>query len=555
VLLPTLLLMTLVGSCAVDQAGPAATSAMPGMLVTTVTDDAATLPADPSPGVVEADVVVAGDGLGGVGAAVQAGRRGHRVTLLSPLGYVGGQATAAGVTSMDEASGRARTLLRRSGLYRELSERVTARSGGRGQALCYFGATDTFCPAPDVMRDVLRAMLREAGVEVVRATPHRLLRAADRVVGVEDTGGGRYYGRVVDATEFGDLLAQTGTDIHIGNFGTGACVQDLTHSVVMAWYPDGPPQERTVPADAIDVVMRAVGPVTVRSWLDEFRSLVSHDGHDRFERWARLAFPLSPELADRYRGMDDGRADVRDAPGAPEVTVSAINLANDVPVPRAAVEGAAARLATFRLATLKSYLYMWYDRWELGRSDWGVASHLGYDEAQRHLWLDEIPDAIERHMPPEYYIREARRLGGPGRLEGHQIRTRGIDRFDDSVMLGGSRSDADHGECRVRDSELNPDHGAYDVPLSVFVPHDVPGLLVGVARNGNVDRAVSASIRMHPPELLGGQAVGMLVSLAIEAGVDSRDVPVEAVRTALAAVGATIDVPERVPTHRSKRPS
>ena len=54
------------------------------------------------------DVVIAGAGMGGVGAAVQAARLGASVLLLEETDWIGGQAMAAGVTSMDEG----RTLVR-----------------------------------------------------------------------------------------------------------------------------------------------------------------------------------------------------------------------------------------------------------------------------------------------------------------------------------------------------------------------------------------------------------------------------------------------------------
>ncbi|MGH8957308.1 MAG: FAD-dependent oxidoreductase, partial [Acidimicrobiia bacterium] len=58
----------------------------------------------PTPTVASYDVVVVGDGLGGASAAIAAGRLGANVALLSPIGYLGGQAGAAGVSTMDEGS-------------------------------------------------------------------------------------------------------------------------------------------------------------------------------------------------------------------------------------------------------------------------------------------------------------------------------------------------------------------------------------------------------------------------------------------------------------------
>jgi len=495
-----------------------------------------------APAATSVDVIVAGDGLGAVGAAVQAGRRGHKVVLFSPLGYVGGQAGSAGVTSFDDASGPARDMFRTSGLYAELFTAITQHYDdlGLSTSTCYFSDINTFCPEPHVVREHLEAMLSDAGVEVTVDRVADVTFTDDGGVnGVLTASGHAYRGLVIDGTEFGDLIPLAEAAYGIGNEGAGACVQDMTHAVVMAWYPDVP-AELEVPSDANELIAATAGAETVREWLADFRAMVAPGGQAEFIGWGELTYPIDSSLAVWYRGMPDSR--VPD-PDRPAISVSGINFPNDTAVPAAAVEGGPARLDAFREATLKTYLYMWYDRWELGRDQWAVATHLGFAGTERQVWLDEIPDEIERHMPPGYYIREGRRLTGADPMAGADIVERGIDVYPDSVLIGGDRSDDDHGSCGITDSVLNPTLGPYDAPLRVFIPDDVDGFLVAIARNGNVDRSVASSIRMHAPELLGGQAVGMLAALAVEAGFEPREIPVATVRTALIDQGAVIDVP------------
>src|SRR4051812_48960824 len=66
------------------------------------------------------DVVIAGAGTGGFGVAVQAARMGATVLLLEETDWIGGQAMAAGVTSMDEAV----NIVRERGLYRDFTDKV-----------------------------------------------------------------------------------------------------------------------------------------------------------------------------------------------------------------------------------------------------------------------------------------------------------------------------------------------------------------------------------------------------------------------------------------------
>ncbi len=64
------------------------------------------------------DVVVAGGGMGGSAAAIQAARLGASVLVVEPSGWIGGQATAAGVSTMDDLSRI------KSGLYLEFFSRI-----------------------------------------------------------------------------------------------------------------------------------------------------------------------------------------------------------------------------------------------------------------------------------------------------------------------------------------------------------------------------------------------------------------------------------------------
>ena len=82
------------------------------------------------------DVVIAGGGTGGTAAAIQAAKMGMNVLIVEPTNMLGGQATASGVSTMDDLSGQT------SGLYREFMERVEEYYSARGKAIttCYWDA-------------------------------------------------------------------------------------------------------------------------------------------------------------------------------------------------------------------------------------------------------------------------------------------------------------------------------------------------------------------------------------------------------------------------------
>jgi hypothetical protein len=193
-----------------------------------------------------------------------------------------------------------------------------------------------------------------------------------------------------------------------------------------------------------------------------------------------------------------------------------------------------------------TYAYLWYLYWELGQVDWGVATHLHFDEALRLQYdqdggPDLISDSLEEHFPPAPYVREARRIVAEYTLTGTDLAVRGAqpDRFADSVMLGQYFTDTH--ACDLEES-LRSGEGSYEVPLRSFIPLGVDGFLPGLARAAGVDRAAASSLRVHPEEIGGGQVVGTLAGLAVQLGVPPRDVPPEDVRTAVELTGMPVDI-------------
>src|SRR5258708_527425 len=74
---------------------------------------------------VSCDALVAGAGMGGISASLALAARGHSVCLTEETDWVGGQATAGGVSALDEnrlfeLSGGTRSLLRFRSVIRDL---------------------------------------------------------------------------------------------------------------------------------------------------------------------------------------------------------------------------------------------------------------------------------------------------------------------------------------------------------------------------------------------------------------------------------------------------
>ena len=104
------------------------------------------------------DLIIAGAGTGGISAAIQAARMGIEVLVVEPSTWIGGQATAAGVSTMDDMSRQ------KSGLYREFISRMQSYydyRGGKSMGTCYWISSSTAFE-PHVGQETLVILINEA---------------------------------------------------------------------------------------------------------------------------------------------------------------------------------------------------------------------------------------------------------------------------------------------------------------------------------------------------------------------------------------------------------
>ena len=522
----------------------------------------------------EYDVVIAGAGTGGCGAAIQAARMGCSVLLLEETDWIGGQMNAAAVTSMDEGG----TLVRERGLYRELCGLIAAHYQPLGitcETAYWFRHV---CVEPRVGRRLLHVMLADAKGQgtldlAVRSRVTRVLKSGDTVTGAEiecATEAGRVLRTVrsrilIDATECGDVIPLTGARYRTGNCLSDAVVparrvQDNTWCAVIKRYPGGTPPALLItnpPPGYTEAVHKnflrtlvagdAINSVTNRPWT--FATLIG------------------------YRGMPDSSR----AGDAPPVTRTHLNYNNDYPNDVGDLEDPVKRRATLRAMRLKTLHLLAYIQLTLGRPDWSVADDEGYDSpynrAEIDAWLAERPDlapyrAILYHFAAMAYTRESRRIVGLHTLTAREIeRTPGKQpvRFASAVALGDYNVDL-HGAMRPQDMEPGldrpediPDHrtgtrgtGPFPIPFECFIPETVDGFLPA-EKNISQSRLANGATRLQPHTLLMGQAAGAAAALAVRHGVQPRRLDPVSVQLVLLDAGATLfltpvsDVPRNSP--------
>ena len=530
------------------------------------------------------DVVVVGAGPGGAGAAIAAARLGARVALLEETAVVGGQMTASAVSTMDDMYGN------RTGLYGEFYDRVRAHYAALGKSVgtCYW-ETFTFAFEPSVGASLLEEMIAGASVDLfLRARVTAVLRDGDAVTGVRAVIDGKERtltaSVVVDGTEWGDLLPLAGAAYRVGRnvvgtdggppFDGDSRIQDITWVTVLKHYPGGVPRELRV----------TLPPPGYDDWVGTYRNHLARDGAPFSGYPVRL--PVDFPTHNGYRGLPDssapGRADSSSPLSLQMLTKSGVNWGNDYPgeggyegksgLPVTYLEDGSFRRRAQALAMIKTIGFLHYVQNELGLP-WSVADDEFDDEATWDAVSPYLPPeyaSLARRFPPQPYVREGRRLVGVETLTSARLRANsesyrdGTEGREEATAVATGRYILDlHGadETEELEAEFQETHlsiagnkplGPFQVPLAIFIPERIDGLLAA-EKNLSMTRLAAGALRLQPISMATGQAVGVLAALAAEAGFPPRAIDPLKVQRRVVQGGSRIalalfsDVPEDHP--------
>lgn len=523
------------------------------------------LPVLPAEGMrAQYDVVIAGAGTGGCGAAVQAARMGRSVLLLEETDWIGGQMNAAAVTSMDEGG----TLVRERGIYREWCGMIASHYRPLGIDYETAYGHRHVCVEPRIGRTLLHTLLGDAkgakGVLdlVCRARVTKVAKTGDVVTGVEIecvSAKGKTTHQVaskilIDATEWGDVVPLTGARYRTGNCVSGDVdptrhIQSITWTAVVKQYANGVPESLrvTTPPPSYDKHAKAFA-----------KSLALGEAGDLAKPPAGT--PWSWDRFIGYRGMPDSSR----PPQGRVITRTHMNFNNDHPATVADIEDPAARLATMRTAILKTLCLLHYVQTVVGKSDWSVADDEGFDTPYNRAQMDELitaqPDlapyrAVLYHFSIMPYARESRRIIGLKTLTAHEIervKAKPVQ-FPNTVAIGDYAVDL-HGSMSLPYLELDLDHkedipdkfgsrgvGPFAIPFECFIPEKIDGFLPA-EKNISQSRLVNGATRLQPHTMLMGQAVGAMAALAIEQGIQPRQLDPGAVQRVLLDAGCPLTI-------------
>jgi hypothetical protein len=476
---------------------------------------------------ISCDVLIAGAGMGGIGAALAVTRHGHSACVTEETDWIGGQATAGGVPALDEnrfieISGGTRS-------YYEFRNGIRAAYGGLANpGRCYVSA---LCFEPKVGVDVLTRMLAGRSIRVFLRT---------RVVDLEQQHG-RFISAVawqfdkrealrfrfqwvLDATETGELLPMTSLPYVVGSEAKSdtaephaaananhACVQSFTYPFAVE-RRDGERHIIDKPSDYDAILKRQDFTLRINypkefGWRGVFEYKMYGDdppipnnmSPGPFFSWRRLKTSPHEIALMNWPRQDYAAESILDREPADE-----------------------ARILQQAKRTSLAFLY------------W-LQHDLDHPELMLRPDVMDTADGFSKYP----YIRESRRLVARGRVVEQDIveedqagpRARW---FDDSIGIGFYMVDIHPCGANERGRMMMP--RPFQIPMAALLPRTTVNFLPA-GKNIGITHLTNGAFRLHPIEWSIGEAAGTIASLAIDRGAlpDARSV-----QTDLARAGAPL---------------
>jgi hypothetical protein len=444
-----------------------------------------------------ADVIVAGGGPAGLGAALGAAQAGADTVLIERYGFLGGNATAALVMPLmsfhtqvhgRERRGDVRLLPTDHGdgdpVIAGVLQHLLLRLVQSGGAIAPSPDTGYVVPFdPEVFKAVALALIDEAGV---RFLFHAF--ASDALL-----EGGRIKGVVLE-TKSGPLAIEA------------KVVVDCTGDADLA-FRAGAPCETGRDEDGL------CQPMTLMARIADF-------DRGKFAAYVR-------EHPGQWRGVH-GLWDL----------IKMATDAGELKLPREDILFfATPHEHEVSLNTTRVNRVLGTDVWDLT-----------YAELTARRQLREIERFLRRHVPgfesayvmqsgAQVGVRETRRIAGDYRLTVDDI----LDarRFADVIARGTYPVDIHSPTGKGTVLKYLPPGEAYDVPLRALLPQGVEGLLVAGRAISGTHEALS-SYRVMPIAMATGQGAGVCAALAARRGCSPREVPAAEVQAELRRQGANL---------------
>jgi hypothetical protein len=478
------------------------------------------------------DVVIVGASFGGVAAALAAaGDSKVRVALLEPSQWVGGQATAQGVTRWDESGMELMETAGSAKSYRDLRDairawyRANASFSGYGASQKYFNPgfaqpNYPFAVDPSVTHLVLKGRIAQLAARLdlhLGTTVAKVSVQNGMVSGITTSSGDTYTARVyLDATDLGDLLPLAGIPWTMGAEAQSATnessapaaahpewIQPITVPIALEHRPEG--ENHVIPKPVnFDDIARG----------QNFR-IVDGDISGVF-----TALPGGQESLFGYRQYIDARnfSDPNYAFSRTTLNVGS-NDYQDATLPTGNAQHDAQVYAGARDVSIA---YAYWLQTQCPRDD-------GNGQGYPNLMLRTDAFGTADGCAPQAYIRESRRIDSLTRVLQQDIDAGAFPSnaqrarvFADSCGIGWYGIDV-HPATGPGTPWAGFGTLRFQIPLGALLPKALDNFIAS-CKNIGTTHLTSGAYRVHPVEWAIGEAAGVLAAFCTTQQVAPKDV-------------------------------
>jgi len=454
----------------------------------------------------EADVLVAGGGLGGVSAAIAAARAGAKTLVIERNGFLGGVATAGMCCSVANCFYTADHTLTVTGNAIEITDALAEATGSGTR---WHGHKGHIIYDVEQAKYVLADLADRAGVEALYDTV-----IADAVV-----ESGAVKGVIVESKSGREAIL-------------AKAVVDATGDSDVARYA-GAPLHTADPKSVSSFCFR-IGRVDVDRFVQHF---IDHPGE-------------YPEFMDVDWSFDEALAQYRDTGtllfphgGAMQMEIFKKAHASGEYPERVGVHDTldACQMHALRdqgvVHIITGYAYM-------GALDVGTISRAIKDGRKMALIVTDFFRGRVPGFEDSFLVATADNLGIrtsywiDGDFELSKAAMQASTRFDDAIARspGGEYKFKHPGERAWGASELNND--VFDIPLRCLVPAKIDGLIMGAGRS--VSAEDRGHLRVMAMTMAIGQGAGAAAAVAVKSNTTVRNVNVAAVQQELRRQGVQL---------------
>lgn len=441
------------------------------------------------------DVVIIGGGVSGTTAGIRSARLGATTLIVEEGPWLGGMLTSAGVSATD---GNYRL---RGGMWGELRDSLEAHYGG-AQAL-KTGWVSNLLFEPSVGARIFSNMAEAEEMLTVkydtRATDIVRTDEGWRITLHNDKGEESIECKVIiDGTELGDVAAALGvaydkgmesrelTGEDIAPEAANGIIQDLTMVMILKDYGRDMTIERPEGYDSTLFACACDNPIC-------------HTPKEANRLWSK-------QMMLSYGRLPNGKIMINWPIEGNDYYVDMVEMTTEE------------RAEAVERAKQHSLAFLYFIQHELGMNTLALAD-------------DEFP--TDDNMPLMPYHRESRRIDGLVRFTlNHIVEPYDYTLYRTAIGVGDYPVDQHH--TRYTGWESLPNlyfHSipSYGVPMGVLLPKDVDGLIVA-EKSISVSNIVNGSTRLQPVVMQIGEAAGIVAALAVEQGIEPREVAVRDVQ-------------------------